>query len=563
MKPTPTYLPPEIAAAFKQAAELRTAGRLLEAETIYRSLAVQGAGQTFALEGLADLYIQQHRVDEAQNAFRKLVEVDPDNLHYCAQLANQLNAVGKTQEAIEEYERILRRKPRLAIAHYNVALLYAQLKKYPEAIKAYKKAAEFKIERVEEVYSNMGVLYSEMQEPDKAVQAYERALKISPQYVPALFNYAGHLEESDDKDTAIERYEHILTIDPKHWKSLARLAYPRRISDETSGLVERLEAATLEPKENPLEQEGLYFALGKALDDLQEFDRAADAYNAANKIGKQRSAHYDKQSTEQGFTNLIEMFDRQWIESNTSDNDARPLFICGMFRSGSTLLEQMLGAHSSVTVGGEIEVLPWLVGTQLTPYPQGVKSASPERLHQIGNEYLARVRELFPDYTLLTDKRPDNYLHIGLIRAMFPQARIIHTRRGVLDNCLSLYFQQLGHTFSYATDLENTAHYIHQHDRLMAHWHDCLPADDIFTVNYEELVENPEPLMRRLLEYVGLDWDPQVLEFQKKKSVVKTPSLWQVREKLHTRSRERWRNYESLVEPILPLAAQRDGEDSE
>ena len=549
MKSVSTFFPPEIAQSFEEASQMCVQGRFLEAERIYRSLATPGQYRTFALEALAELFLQQQRMDEALHALRSLTEEDPDNLHYCAKLATHLDGLNQTQAAADEYERLLGRQPQLPVAHYNLALLYTRLKKYSEALAAYEKAAELEIDRVEEVYSNMGVLYSEIQESDMAVKMYERAIEIAPGYVPALFNLAGHMEETDDKDSAIERYENILSLDPKHWKSLARLAYPRRLTSEKRELIERLEAGIKEPKESGLEQEGLFFALGKAFDDLHEYEKAAAAYDAANELGKQRSMPYDQANTESAFDRLIELFDAEWIRQNKSSSDAAPIFICGMFRSGSTLLEQMLGAHRAVTAGGEIEVLPWLVGSELAPYPQGVRNASREQLQSVGEKYLSSVRELFPDYQHITDKRPDNYLHIGLIKILFPAAKIIHTRRGLLDNCLSLYFQQLGNNFSYATDLENTAHYVHQHDRLMAHWRSCL-GDDIFDVDYEELVESPEPLMRRLIDYVGLEWDPRVLEFQRSKSLVKTPSLWQVREKIHTRSRERWRNYGTLVKRI-------------
>jgi len=549
MKSKPTYFPPEIASSIAEASKLRTEGRFLEAEGIYRRLATAGSCRFFALEALADLYLQQQRLDEALHALRSLTEEDPDNLHYCAQLAKHLDELGETQAAVDEYVKILDRHPEFAVGHYNLALLHTKLKQYPDALAAYERAADLRIDQVEEVYSNMGVLYSDMQESDMAVKMYQRALEIAPGYVPALFNLAGHLEETDEKDHAIERYENILSIDATHWKSLARLAYPRKVTSENYELIERLEAGIKQPKENILEQEGLYFALGKAFDDLREYDKAATAYTAGNELGQQRSSPYDKITTERAFDQLIEIFDAEWISKNASSSAAAPIFICGMFRSGSTLLEQMLGAHSSVTAGGEIEVLPWLVGSQLAPYPHGVRSASRDQLHKIGAEYLSKVRELLPDHVYFTDKRPDNYLHIGLIKILFPSAKIIHTRRGLLDNCLSLYFQQLGSNFSYSTDLDNTAHYIHQHDRLMAHWRSCLGAE-IFDVDYEEMVESPEALMRRLIDHIGLEWDPRILEFQKTKSLVKTPSLWQVREKVHTRSKERWRNYEALLKNI-------------
>ena len=524
-------------------------GRILEAESIYRSLAASGTSRPFALEALAEIYWNQGRADESIEASKELTATDPNNLHYCAELARRLDSVGRTAEAIEEYQRLLRDNPEFPVAHYNIALLHTKLKQYAEALSAYKKAIELNIDNVEEVYSNMGVLYSAMEKPDDARKMYERALEIAPDYVPAMFNFAGYFEEVSDKDRALELYERILTIDPTHWRSLARIAYPQRISGENKSLVERLERSIAMPKEDLIAQEGLCFALGKVCDDLGLYEKAAAAYTEGNRLGKARCAPYNRQATEQGFDQLIELFDASWITENATDSRAKPIFICGMFRTGSTLLEQMLGAHPSITAGGELEIMPWLVGSKLSPYPAGVRSASREQLRRVGDEYVARVGSLFPGQAHVTDKRPDNYLHIGLIKLLFPAARIIHTRRGLLDNCLSLYFQQLGGGFAYATDIEDTAHYIRQHDRLIAHWASCL-GDDIMTVDYEEIVESPEPVMRRVLDYIGVEWNESVLKFRKTKGLVKTPSLWQVREKLHTRSNGRWKNYPGLIKNL-------------
>jgi len=532
-------------------------GRLLEAERIYRALAAPGPHRGIALEALADLYLHQQRLDEAHNTLRALNEEDPDNLHYCTLLANFFDSGGQTQAAIDEYLRLLQRQPDIAVAYFNLALLYKKLKRYPDALAAYEDSIRLEIDHVEEVYSNMGNLYCDMQQEDRAREMYERALELAPDYIPALFNFAGYLEEIDEKQQAMDYYERILTIDPRHWDSLARLVYPRKITTEHQELVGKLEIAVEDAKDDNMATEPLYFALGKAFDDLEEFDKASVAYTAANELGKLRAVPYDKRKTEAGFSQLIELFDAEWVSNYQCSSTAEPIFICGMFRSGSTLLEQMLGAHPSVTAGGELDFLPWLISNELAPFPQGIKDASRRQLKRVGEEYLLRVSEMFPEADRVTDKRPDNFLHLGLIRVLFPAAKIIHTRRFVLDNCLSLYFQQLGDNFSYATDLEDCVHYHQQQQRLMAHWTSLFGAN-IFGIDYEELVASPEPALRGLLEFLGLDWDAGVLELKGAGTPVKTPSLWQVREDLHTRSSGRWQNYKGLLGKLTELAPAHD-----
>src|SRR5690606_26732668 len=159
---------------------------------------------------------------------------------------------------------------------------------------------------------------------------------------------------------------------------------------------------------------------------------------------------------------LIDLFDAEWLERALTGSAEAPAFICGMFRSGSTLTEQILAGHPAITAGGEAGVLSSLIARRLSPYPERARSATREELGRLGTDYLRKLRELFPGEQVLTDKRPDNFLHLGLVKAMFPRARIIYTRRDPADNCLSIYFQQLDRNLGYATDLGNTAHYYRQ-----------------------------------------------------------------------------------------------------
>jgi hypothetical protein len=293
-------------------------------------------------------------------------------------------------------------------------------------------------------------------------------------------------------------------------------------------------------------QEGLYFALGKAYDDLESYDEAGAAYVAANELSKQRVRPYSPEATEEAFDHLIKIFEPGWIERCTSDSAASPIFICGMYRSGSTLLERMLGAHPEITAGGELNVLGLSVARHVGAFPQAATDAKKDQLQRVADEYAAELKQQFPDATFVTDKQPDNFLRAGLIRAIFPNAKIIRTRRDLRDNCLSLYFQQFDRAASYANDLQHIAHYYRQQERLFDYWQTCI-GDNICTVDYEELVESPEPVLRRVLEFIGLEWDASVLEFHKGGGMVKTASIWQVRQGLHSGSRERWRNYEALL----------------
>ncbi|MGI9233484.1 MAG: tetratricopeptide repeat-containing sulfotransferase family protein [Woeseiaceae bacterium] len=536
----------EFEASFAAAQKLHREGQLAEAEQAYRQLAGPGEQRERVLQPLVDLYLQSGHIQQAIETLVALVQEVPDSLPYSGHLAELLQTVGQAEAAIAVYERLLARQPDMADGHFSLAVTYKRNLQYQDAVRAYEKALALGIDRVEEVYSNLGVLHSDMRDAAKAKEMYERALEANADYVPALFNLAGLFDETGDRQSAIDIYERVLTNNPQHWDSLARLAQAQRVTDPEDELLDRLRAAVEQAGGDPLAQEGLYFALGKALDDVAAFEQASVAYTEANALGKRRNPPHDRQVTAKAFDELIALFDADWIERNTTESTASPIFVCGMFRSGSTLIDQMLGSHPEITAGGELEFLPWLIARNLGPYPQRVSGVSSHELQRIGEQYLSKTGELFRDAVNLTDKRPDNFLHLGLVKAMFPRARIVYTRREKRDTCLSIFFQQFGGNLSYAADVEDTADYYDQHVRLMRHWQACF-GENIFTVDYDELVRSPEPVLRKLLEFLDVGWDARCLEFQRSEDAVKTASVWQVREGLHRTSSGRWRNYEALI----------------
>ncbi|MEX2495286.1 MAG: sulfotransferase [Woeseia sp.] len=541
--------PADFAAAFREAQSLQAKGLFPEAEQAYRALFATGDQRALVLEALATLYLQARRPRDAVAALSALVEESPDSLGYCARLAVLLEKLGRREAAIDHYQRLLRRQPELAAAHFNVALLYRKEYRYEDSLAAYEEAMRLGISNEQEVWSNMGVVYADMRDTDKAEEMYRRALAADPVYLPALFNLAGLNEEAGRKEPAISLYRRILEIDPKHWDSLTRLAWIERVDREDDPLLESLRQAIGEARNNALAQESLHLALGKVLDDLGRYDEAFASCSAANELGKRRNPLYEPRSVEAAFDHLIEVFDASVIRDAELGPVPAPIFICGMFRSGSSLVEQILASHPSIAAGGELDLLPRVIRKHLLPYPQQIRSASPEALHHLRDDYLAVLHRLAPPDSEITDKRPDNFLHLGLIRILFPSARIVYTRRNLADNCLSLYFQQLGGNLHFATDLESCAHYYRQHERLIAHWQASF-GDNIFTVDYDALVRAPEPLLRRLLNFLGLEWDERCLQFQKTGSLVKTASVWQVRDELHTRSSGRWRNYSAYLQNL-------------
>jgi hypothetical protein len=217
---------------------------------------------------------------------------------------------------------------------------------------------------------------------------------------------------------------------------------------------------------------------------------------------------------------------------------AQPVFICGMFRSGSTLAEQILGRHSAITPGGEIDNIPAL-SRRLDPYPEAVAALTEADITRLRDDYLGAL----PPGGIVTDKRCDNFLHIGLIKRLFPNARIIHTRREPLDNLLSIYFLYFGREVPYGNSLAEAAHFYVQYRRMMAHWQALYP-DDIYHLDYDQLVAAPRAAIGGVLDFLGLPWEDACLTAQLASGAIRTASVWQTRKPLHARSSGRWRHYE-------------------
>ncbi len=536
--------------AFEKAAIFYQQGDFVAAESAYKALVDKGENRVLVLRAMVELYMQTQRPIEAVETLKALIEEVPDSLFYYSRLVALLEGMGQLRTAIDFYKQFLQRQPTNANACFNLALLYKKGKRFEDALKYYEQAISLGIDGVEEVYCNMGVLYSDIRQAGKAREMYEKALNIKPGYAPAMFNLAGSYEESGKGHEAVQLYQEIIENNPQHWESLSRLVYGKKIDSGDGELIDSLQRACKVSNEDPLGQESIHFALGKAYDDLDRYEEALAAYDSANNIGKLRNPPYERNEVEKAFDDLINGFSIDWSGDAGRQFNETPIFICGMFRSGSTLIEQILSRHASITAGGELDYLQWLLAQNLSPFPERAINSSADELKALGNEYFRKVQRLFPDAKNITDKQPDNFLYLALITKIFPNARIIFTSRNKLDNCLSIYFQQLGGNLAYATDIGDTAHYYDQHTRLMSHWHNCFP-DNIFTVNYDELVKSPEPVLRKLIDFLGLEWDDSCLSFQESDNPVKTASVWQVRGELHANSSGRWRNYEPYLQNIL------------
>ena len=468
--------------------------------------------------------------------------------------ASALRESGQVVEAISAYKSVLAEAPDLPDSWYNLGWLQRRAGEPRLAIEAYDRALGLGIKDPEEVHLNRGVIFADdLNAPDLAIEAYRAALALNPDFLQARFNLANSLEDIGDRDGAAAEYRTMLDDNPRETEPLARLANLSTVNSADDGLVIRLESERSRPEISKASKASLEFALGRLLDQVGEYDRAFEAFKTANfASGAARhpnSPKYDPVRHDAQVSTLLEVGlpAQAAVFKPTS---IQPVFIVGQFRSGSTLLEQILSAHSAVSTGGELGLLPILAGRHLSPYPQSLSTLPYEMASKLREAYLEGLKQRLPNAAgIVTDKRPDNFYHVGLILRMFPDAKILHTVRDPRDTCLSNYFLHLSHQQPHALNLAHLGHHYRAYERVMAHWKAIAP-DSILDVDYDVMVQDPETEIRKTLDFLDLPFEPACLDFQNSDTPVKTASVWQVREPLYQHASGRWRNYESHLGPL-------------
>lgn len=479
--------------------------------------------------------------------------------------ASAMHRQGRRAEAIELFKQGLEISPGSAEAWYELGYAFKAEGRYSEAQHAFGQALANAVDRAHEVHLNRAVLYADhLRRDDDAQAELEAAIALQPGYLPALINLGNLHEQRGDRAQALDCYDRILA-EPAlrsgqdaslHWVALGRSAIMRPPTSSSDPLFGQLRDAIALVAGDHAVRANLLFALAQSHHRLGAYDEAYDAFAKANRcLLRQSGRQYDRTHASRLTTAFIEAFPSAvTTTSSAPEAGATPLFICGMFRSGSTLVEQVLAAHPKVIAGGELDWLLRVAAERMAPFPASMSKFAAPLQEQLADEYRAHLAQLFPSATAgmwITDKRPDNFQLIGLIKRLFPSARIIHTTRHPVDNGLSIFMQNINlQVAAYAGDLADIGHYYGEYRRLMAHWKVLYPHD-ILDFDYDEFVREPEPALRRLLGFLGLDWDPRCLEFHTLRNTVKTASYWQVRRPLYVDASGRWKRYAAHLGPLL------------
>ncbi len=428
-----------------------------------------------------------------------------------------------------------------------------RLNRFDAALLAYDRALALRIQRPEEVHLNRAVIFSDhLHRPVDAVRELETALRNHPRYQPALLNLGNLHEDLGRREQAAATYNKLLGIEPKHFTALARLAGLRRAMQADDPLIARVRSALSDPTATPANRANLGFALGKMLDDCGDYDAAFAAYSQANHDSRDSeppgTARYDAAAE----SSLIESYRHRLCKSR------RRSALTSVTEHSAHFYLRHVSFRVDVSRASARGSPAWFARAASCRCWRGwwpaLGNHTQRQLPRLPRNssiiwltiIMKKCESLFPGAEFVTDKRPDNYLLIGFIKRLMPQAKIVHTVRNPLDVCLSNYFLHLDHGMSYAFDLEHIAQHYRHYCRLMAHWRE-LYGDDILDFDYDAFVTAPRAAAHRLLGFCGLEWDDRCLQFEQRAGAVKTASVWQVREPLYQRSSGRWRHYQSTL----------------
>ncbi|MFO0994537.1 MAG: sulfotransferase [Hyphomicrobiales bacterium] len=570
-----------VQAEFESALKLQNARKLDEAEAAYYGVLTVQPDHADAQHNLGLIKLDRGQPGQALAYLQYAIKLNPAIAEAHNTLGNAWRSFGKTTEAEAAYRRATDIKPSYALAWFNLGNLLADSQQLQQAEAAYRKALAARPDYAEAMlnlsnvlrtqnrkeealkllkklttaapkyelgFNNLGNLHRDLDDLENAQASYRRAAELNPQYALAWLNLGtvlNHLGRKADSVTALRR---AIEVAPRFGEPYMQLASTMKVPLDAP-VVASMQFYYDEPAIPARDKMHLAFALGRVFNDNGQYDKAFDYFREGNRL-KRASLTFNIAGEEALMERTRAVFTKEFFAKapRSAVNDETPVFIVGMMRSGTTLMEQILASHPQVAGADELQWIPEIAfgfkPKSGQTYPDWLRSVSAKDLTAMGEAYIGRLRQRFGDGPrLITDKLPGNFLFVGLIHLILPNAKIIHMRRDPYDVCLSIYSTLFAQMHHYAYDMHELAQFYQLYSGLMNHWDKVLPGR-ILHQRYEDLVGDPERVVRMVLDYCNLPFDEKCLEFYNSDRRVRTASSQQVREQLHTRSIGRWRNYE-------------------
>lgn len=600
----------EAVAAFKEAIDLRPEFALAynnlggvyrdlekpdEALAAYREAVRLAPTLPLALSNLGQALLEKGEKDESEKYCKEAVRLSPQFPEGLSNLGNVLRAKDNLKDAKDCYRIALKMRPGVAMIHSNLGQALQQEGNLDEAIKCYQQAIalDSKSSRFEsylasalaekddyagaaqhyrralelkpnfaEAHNGLGSVLHEQGDFKGAIAAFEEALKLKPDFADAFSNLGGAYAELGDMEKANFYYREAIRCDPEYVGALSVLTTHERDKMPEED-IKKMEEFLAREHLTDWKRSTLHHGLAHYYDAKKEYAVAADHAAKGNAFRKEIWIRQGKGYSADDHTGFVTFLMKQFTPSFFErvkgwglDTEV-PVFVCGMPRSGTTLLEQILGSHPRIFGAGELAIakdtfdkLPKWMDKQVAPSLL-VPELTKEVVQIAGNEHLSRLRPYHPTADRIVDKMPDNYMWLGFLAAIFPKAKFIYSNRDLHDVAVSCWitnFKQI----RWASDQLDIANRIRNHMRLMDHWRKVLPVP-LLEVKYEETVDDLEGVARKMLDFVGVEWDPACLAFHESKRAVRTASLSQVRQPVYKRSVQRWKNYEQALKPIFDI----------
>jgi tetratricopeptide (TPR) repeat protein len=502
---------------------------------------------------LANILRQRGELEQAVAHYERALALMPDFAEAHNNLGVALSDAGQFEQAVARYERALAIMPDFAEAHFNLANALREQGKLNDAEVHYQRALVL-VPEFAAAHCNLGVALHEQGKPTAAVAQFEHALLVKPDYADAHSNLAAVLLELGQLGQAKSAIERAIDLEPNvpgHYYVLSQIRH-FAAGDPWLTAMEDLARKPLSlAKDGSIK---LHFALGKAYADIGRPRTSFDHFLAGNAL-KRSAIVYDEAATLAMFHDIRNLFTPERVDAlqGFGRRSDVPIFILGMPRSGTTLVEQILASHPQVFGGGELELLPRLVARHGNRSGVEVEVARlcAATVRDLATEYLAGLRLLAPAATRITDKMPANFALVGFIHLALPEARIIHVTRNPIDTCVSCFSTLFTRGHPYTYELAELGRYYRAYQAMMAHWQKTLPSGVILDVQYEDLVADIKAQARRMLEHCGLPWDEVCLAFYKTQRRISTASAAQVRRPVYDTSVGRWRAYQGSLQPLL------------
>lgn len=581
-----TALQPDLVSAWNNLGiVLQESGKFEESAVCLERVITLQPDSPEAHNNLGNTYLRMQRLDRAQVMYEKALSLHPRYAEAHSNRAHLLHTLGRYDEAVVAARQAIEIHPQLADAYLNLAEIEVTRQRYGEALRwidallafapnhpgglaARAKSLKY-TDRLDEalaaasaaalaaphtalVHNTLGEVQQALGRFEEAQTSFEKAAGLPGLEQEAARNHqAALLMEMGRGDEAMAVVEHLIEMNPRCASAwLIRTDLKQFAVDDPD--IPRMEAL-FRPNGvvDTRDQVALHFALGKAYLDHGDSARAFQHLGEGNRL-KRSTLTFDVDASARWMADIARTFSAEFLESlaDKGHGSDMPIFVLGMPRSGTTLVEQILASHRQVHGAGELRVLQRIVDG-LGDYPAAAARLVPADLERLGEAYLTQVRPLAGASTRLVDKMPANFLHAGLIHLILPNARIVHCRRNPVDTCLSCYTKLFSAEQKFAYDLHELGVIHRAYQTLMAHWRATLPQDRFVEVDYEALVEDLEGEARRLIAFLGLPWDDACLDFHKTERPVRTASANQVRQPIYRTAVERWKPHAAYLGPLL------------